>query len=174
MSKLFVGLALLLTTVAKAEYSPPPVFHHPGAAAMPESIRVGDQYFDLGVGGIEDYMDSIKGSDPKAYQAMLPELERLQSKSTVRLWTTVGVIAVGAGLTAIGATSSPTNFGLLVGGLAAVTAGMFVPYILGPGRSDYMDFVNKHNRARPSNPLKIQLGFAPTPSGAAGMVAFTF
>lgn len=59
--------------------------------------------------------------------------------------------------------SKQTSRGLVLMGLGVLLGGGGI--LLGegmkPGRKDFLSLVNAHNRAKPSNPMRLQLGFDP-------------
>jgi hypothetical protein len=146
----------------------------PMQASIPERIQAGNQYYDMSVSGLGAYMEELKVKDPKSHQALTNELEDLKSRRTRATWIPIGVGAVGVLLTVVGGSSSPSSIPVLVGGSILITASLLLPYLLSNDRTNFMDFVNKHNRLRPQNPVQIQFGLMPLPSALSGVIALTF
>ncbi len=49
-----------------------------------------------------------------------------------------------------------------MGGLGLGLVGVLGWMIIQPGRTDFMEFVNTHNRLDRDNPVRFQMGYSPT------------
>lgn len=59
-------------------------------------------------------------------------------------------------------------------GLGVATLGIVGGILLKPGRSELLDLVNEHNRTRPGQPMRLQLGFDPRSPRAHVGLALAF
>jgi hypothetical protein len=172
-----------------------------GGVNLPSHISAGNQVFETSVAGLRSYLEGIKPTDPQLYVQLAPDLEGLEARATgarVLLLTGLGVGVVSTVYAFAGQSScqgpsvtDPTfaadsaawgacnddnlrkmaTFTLL--GLGAVLVGAVGWYALTPGRSDYFDFVNKHNRLSPQ-PLQFQIGYDGARRLATGGAGFVF
>jgi hypothetical protein len=49
-----------------------------------------------------------------------------------------------------------------------------IGFLVMPGRSDYLRFINQHNDMDPPSPINLQFGLAPAPGGGQGWLTATF
>jgi hypothetical protein len=172
-----------------------------GGSTLSDHIVVGNQLFETSVAGLRSYLDSIQSSEPQLYVQLNPDLHRLEARQTgarVVFLAGLGVGAASAAYAFLGQkdchaplvtdpafaadsaawgacnddnTRKATTFTLL--GLGALVAGAAGWLALTPGRSDYFDFVNKHNRLSPQ-PLQFQIGYDGARRLATGGAGLTF
>lgn len=160
---------------AQAQYRPnsTPVYVAPPAPPPPPShISVGSQHYDGSISGMRSYLNSIQSSEPDVYRALDPKLQSLESNHTIGSLLLYGGTTIG-GLIAIvpllahkpgdELSLTPLYVGLGVM-LVSGTAGI----IIRPGRSDFLQFINDHNRINPSSPMELRLGMTPLPGGGVG------
>jgi hypothetical protein len=131
----------------------------------PSTIQVGGQYYEVSVSGLETYMDRLKITQPQVYQELLPDLNWLIVKRNSAfviggVSLTLGTVLTFGSLTFLSTTEtqllhSPVpNLSALFGGLAMMTIGSIAAIILYPGRSDFMNFMNKSNVLNPANEMR--------------------
>jgi hypothetical protein len=124
------------------------------------NISAGNEYFDASVSGIGEYMERLQSNDAATYKKLLPKYESLKDQ---RMWAFVaggGGFAAGFSATYFSVDRSVSSTGpLFMAAVVGFVAGGSLYWLLSPGRSDYMKFINDHNRMNPKNPLKFQLGF---------------
>ncbi|MEP6654184.1 MAG: hypothetical protein ABJA82_12545 [Myxococcales bacterium] len=170
-------------------------------AVAPTHLRVGNQQFAATVGGLRDYLDSTKLTDPNLNAALTPDVERLEAQqakavTVLAVGAAVGVVATiiavagrsdcpmpdvtAADFAARSAAWGDCNdqnmrhtmlFGSL--GLGALAAGAITAAVMAPKRSDVMDVMNKHNRLSPE-PMQLQLGYNPTNHHAYASASVAF
>lgn len=177
MKKIVRLVCVLLSSfsVAQVHHAPPPPVY-----AAPTSVCAGDQYYDLSVDGLEKYMDALKASNAEAYGKLVPEFAKLQDDKELANWLMIGTLTAGTALTVVGVASVGSkdsdnrSYAAMISGLALLSATPFIPVWFGPGREDYMDFINQHNRLVPQQPLKMNIGLRLLDEGAMGIVALSF
>lgn len=167
----------------------------------PSHFKVHDQYFDATVGGLRDYLESIRSSEPALYDRLDPKVSELESRQA----TGIAALAIGAGVGAVSilyafvgrkdcampSISDPnfdsksnawsqcnddnahTTITFISVGLGATLVGAIGWLILSPGRSDFLEFVNEHNRLSPE-PLHWELGYDPSRRVAFGSASLSF
>ncbi len=134
----------------------------PSKVEIPYTIIAGDQYYDASVSGLRDYLDSIRESDPEIFAAMTPKA------NTLALRRNFSWVCYGLSLAALGvdvyllldrqvAFDSATPWVLLGSSIALGAAAN----LLQPDRSDFMSFVNAHNRQNPKTRLQLHVGWIP-------------
>jgi hypothetical protein len=134
----------------------------PTKVDLPYTLVAGDQYFDASVSGIRDYLDSIRESDPEVFAAMKPKADSLALKRNFS-WVFYGLSVAAIGVDAYLLLDRKVNFDsatpwVLLGSAVALGA---VANFLQPDRSDYMSFVNAHNRQNPKTRLQLHVGWIP-------------
>jgi hypothetical protein len=172
-----------------------------GGSALSDHIVMGNQVFETSVAGLRSYLDSIQSTDPRLYVQLNPDLQGLEARRTGARMVLLAGLGVGvasaayaflgqkdchaplvtdpafaADSAAWGACNDDnmhkaTTFTLV--GLGAVIAGAAGWFALTPGRSEYFDFVNKHNRLSPQ-PLQFQIGYDGARRLATGGAELTF
>jgi hypothetical protein len=133
---------------------------------FPESLTANGQYFDVSIGGLENYVDNLKISRPDVYVQLILELDRLRAKRNLS-WVVAGAgVATGGAMMIYGWQAGPVfmgepqpHAGLMVGGVGVIALGMFATWYIQPDRKDYMNFLNKSNSLTPDSQLRWQLGF---------------
>lgn len=180
MRAFFLGSALLISStissVAMGQNTTTVV------VSTPSHFKVGNKLYEGSLGGLRDYVDSLKRKDINLYSSLDSRLSELESKRNLG----IGVIAAGglvglgiAFIPLLGSTSSdkpgetPSLTPLLVG-LTVSTGSTLIGFALLPGRSDILKFVNEHNERNESSPIEYHLGFAPGPGGGRGYLSVTF
>ncbi len=182
------SVAVLQASAARAQvpYVPPPP-PPPVAAvpAMPHSFTVSGQYYDASLSGVREFVETYRTTDPQLYaqlDAKAADLEAMRTRGWIVGLTTaavgIGTLVGGIALykpPAPGSTQTPDFTPVLVAGCVGVPLILLSYYIgnaFAPGRTDFMDFVNYHNRLNPTHPLSWQLGWNPTARGP--MIGATF
>jgi hypothetical protein len=191
----FVGVQLVQIGEASAlgKVPPPQPPMMPATPAAPNSLAVSGQYYDASVSGVRSLVESYRYEDPALYRKLDEKAGELEAMRT-RSWVIgLGSVAVGAGAIITGFAlykppppdppqmyapdgtplpSAPTPKAdvtpILVGTLVGVPLILFSYFIgsaFGPGRTDYMDFVNYHNKVNPEHPLTWQVGLVPGREG---------
>ena len=124
-----------------------------------EHFGVRGQYYDLSVGGLRDYVDTLRG-DPEMYRVLDEKVSGLESQRT---WAwVVGAGSVVGGLTMM-LVGFPTpereaNDTLEIGGAALVVGGYcLASFVIAPGRSDLLEVVNEHNRLNDVAPIEVSM-----------------
>lgn len=198
---MFTTASLLLTatllTQAGPYRSPGSSFSgsHNTTVVMPSQLNAGDQLYEGNLQGFRRYPTDIRESDRELFLSIDPELRKLETQSRTAL--TVGLLGAGAGLVMVGAgiygssvamgkadvfdevawEQSRVDFQnsiLLFGGGVLVTiASGAVGILFQPSRDQLLDLINRHNRIRPEQPLRLQLGLAPAPKGQ-GAIALAY
>lgn len=166
------GVVAFLSVEASAIAPAPPAMM-PSAPAAASNFQQGNQYYDGSVSGLSDYMVDLKGQDSRVHAELAADLESIQSK---RMWSYIApaVLAIGGiGLEIAGAGNG--SIPAMATGSLMLLASVPAYWLLAPGRSDYLNFINKHNRLRPGSPLKLNMGMLPG-TGAVyfARLAFTF
>ena len=134
----------------------------PSKVEIPYTLIAGDQYFDASVSGIRDYLDAIRDSDPEVFAAMKPKADSLALKRNFS-WAFYGLSLAVIGVDAYLLLDRKVSFEsatpwVLLG--SAVALGAVANFLL-PDRSDYMSFVNAHNRQNPKTRLQLHIGWIP-------------
>lgn len=162
---------------------------------LPSQLNAGDQIYEGNLKGLRRYLTDVRESDRELFLSLDPELRKLETQSRTA-WT-VGLVGIGAGVVMIGAgmygssvamgkadvfddvawEQSRVDFNnalLLSGGGVLVAAGsIFAIALMQPSKDQFLDLINRHNRIRPDQPLRLQLGFAPAPKGH-GAIALAY
>lgn len=171
--------------------TPPAVAYVP--AAPPSHVAVGTQYYDADLGGFREYLESIRDQDPSVYSQLDPDLSSLETQATAGKIVGWGSLAAGAGLMLfalhqgskcdeqypgvgddwLSCQKDARNF--IYAGVGVGLAGALVGFmVLPPGRSDFLSFVNRHNRVNPGSPMRLNLGYAPSRTHGFASVTFDF
>jgi hypothetical protein len=157
-----VSVFIGLVSSPEAAYSlppPPPPAHMLAAPGItPSNIVSGNQYYDAGITGLSDYMGDLKNKNSKVHAELESDLASLRSQ---RLWSYLVPAALtvgGIGLVFAGASSGSPSTPLMAISALALVAAVPAYWILAPGRSDILKFINKHNQLLPSSPLKLNIG----------------
>jgi hypothetical protein len=181
------SVALLEARAARAQapYIPPPPPPPVGVPALPHSFTASGQYYDASLSGVRSFVETYRTIDPQLYaqlDAKASDLEAMRTRGWIVGLTTAGIgaaMVVGGFLLykppAYGSAQTPDFTPLLVGGCIGLPLLVFSYYIgnaFAPGRTDFMDFVNYHNRLNPDHPLTWQLGWNPAARGP--MIGATF
>lgn len=173
---------ILLTTFAVtafAEYAPPPPPPHMHVQEPAKTLNLDNKYYEMSVGGLSKLMNDLKHDDHATYI----KLESLYSSINSRhLWANValwGGLGAGFALEIVAVTSSIGSTGtlntpLLIAGTALMVGGPITALFLWPQPSDYLDFVNAYNGAKPKGHLQISASLAPLPNGAMAGLTFRF
>jgi hypothetical protein len=145
---------------------------------MPHSFTVSGQYYDASLSGVREFVDTYRTTDPQLYAQLDAKASDLEAMRT-RGWI-VGVTAAAVGVATLvggfmlykpppaGSTQTPDFTPLYVGagvGIPLILFSYWIGNAFAPGRTDYMDFVNYHNRLNPNRPLTWQLGWNPAARG---------
>jgi hypothetical protein len=174
---------------------PPPVELFPAAPSpteppsMPPShLDIGNQEFDMSVGGMRKYLETIRPARPDVYAHLSPDLERLESRAdTAHVILAMGAalglasgivglvarkdcplpmvsdrafLAKSAAWDACNQYNERTTATLSILGLALFAGGALSSIAQAPHRSDLLELVNKHNRLNIA-PLQLQMGYDP-------------
>jgi hypothetical protein len=145
------------------------------AGAHPEHLVAGGQYFDATPFGFQDYLNSIKTTNPNLFAQLAPDADRLANQVVLgRTLIAIGMVA-GAATTLAGFASHnhTTSETLTLVGAGLLLTGGIAGVLAGPSRNDLVDLVNKHNRLSPT-PLQLQLGFDPVQHLASAGATFSF
>jgi hypothetical protein len=160
--------------------------------APPQHLEVGGQYYDGSVGGLRDYLDAVRGSQPDVYSQLDGDVSSLEVRRALGWTIVVGGLLIGTAI-ALGAmalapesceTSSfsgvercSTDFGAVVPymgiGFGIMALSPLIGWILMPGRSDLLDVINEHNRISPT-PMRLQIGYDPRTRLARGELSIRF
>jgi hypothetical protein len=169
-----------------------PMAHaHSGSAdvVIPTHLAIDDQIYEVSVGGLRAYIESIKATQPQLYAQLAPDVEHLESQRGAAIAVLVAGLAVGVASTIYAfagrkACPDPSitdpNFAadsaawgqcnddnmthsatFVFVGMAAAAAGGFGAFAIYPSRSQLLEVVNKNNRLSPT-PLRLNLGYDPT------------
>jgi hypothetical protein len=163
---------------AQAPYVPPPPPPPMAAPVLPHSFTASGQYYDASLSGVRSFVETYRATDPQLYaqlDAKAADLEAMRTRGWIVGLTTAGIglgMVVGGFLlykpTPAGSGQTPDFTPILIGGCVGVPLVLFSYYIgnaFAPGRTDFMDFVNYHNRLNPDHPLTWQLGWNPAARG---------
>ena len=162
MKKILVLFCLVISTQSWSQ-----VMHQaPANVVIPQNFSVGTQYYDLNVDGLRQYVDNNGVQDMKSD---LEVLEKQQRAADITQWSMVAagaVLAVGS-FTFLqldyenidGEKKKIWNSAAFVGGALVGVGGFWVARWVGPGREDYLQFINKHNANPDREPLKLNLGW---------------
>ncbi len=159
---------------ASPTFVPPPPPAMAVGASPPNSMVLASQYFDASVGGVRDLVATYRDENPDLYNQLLPKVEDLEAMKT-RAWVVGLSTAVGVGLLVgglalykpppAGTTPDFTPIWVGVAGVPLILCSYFIGSAFGPSRDDYLGFVNFHNRLNPGNPIRWQVGMAPSQQG---------
>lgn len=179
--------------------SPTPIAE--GAPVIPNHLVAGNQIFEANLTGLRAYLESIKGTDPRLYAQLAPDVERLESKRTAARTALVAGVVAGLAAGIYGFAGRPdcqepsindpdfaaksdawgacnehnikmmATFGFI--GVGAIAAGAVAAWALAPSRSDLLDVINENNR-QSREPLRLQLGYDPSRDFAFAGAALTF
>jgi hypothetical protein len=138
---------------------PPPAVASPAAglssSAQP-TLQIGGRYYEANLGGLREYVDTLKEKDPALYEKVDPKLSSLETRRTSGWALVVCGVVAGTALALAGLTShgdGHPNEALLYSGVAV---GVFVPVIgfaVMPYQSALLDFVNFHNEQSEARPI---------------------
>jgi hypothetical protein len=145
------------------------------AGAHPEHLVASGQYFDASPSGFQDYLNSIKTTNPDLFAQLAPDADRLENQIVLgRTLIAIGMVA-GAATTLAGFAShnETTSETLTLVGAGLLLTGAVAGFAASPSRNDLVDLVNKHNRLRPP-PLQLQLGYDPVEHLASAGATFSF
>jgi hypothetical protein len=178
----------------------PPVVADP-VPVRPTHLDIGHQTFDASLTGLRAYLETTKLTNPPLYAQLAPDLERLESRATLARAVLIAGLGLGtvsfiyalvgrrdctqpsindpafsvdtAAWDACNRNNLRTSatFGLL--GVGSMFAGSVAWFALTPGRADFFDFVNKHNRLSPE-PLNFRVGYDPARRFAYGGATLAF
>lgn len=145
------------------------------SAGAHERLVAEGQYFDASPAGFQDYLNSIKTTNPNLFAQLAPDADRLQKKVVLgRTLMVVGLIAGGAVTVAGIASHNQTTSDALTGiGAGLLLVGAIAGLSAGPSRNDLVDLVNKHNRLTPP-PLQLQFSYDPGQHLASAGATLTF
>jgi hypothetical protein len=145
------------------------------AAAHPEHLAAGGQYFDASPSGFQDYLNSIKTTNPNLFAQLAPDADQLEKQVVLgRTLIAIGMVA-GAATTLAGfaADNRTTTETCTLVGAGLLLTGAVAGVAVGPSRDDLVDLVNKHNRLTPP-PLQLQLGYDPAQHLASAGATLSF
>lgn len=173
----------------------------PAAPVVPNHLVIKNQYFDASPGGIRNYLETIKSTNPQLYAQLSPDVDRLESRQATAITLLAGGAVAGLATAVYGIVSrnncvepplSDPNFAADTQawgqcdkdniehmatfsflGAGMIAAGMIAAWATMPTRTDLLDVVNKHNRASPE-PLQFQIGYDPTHQLAHAGAALSF
>lgn len=178
--------------------TPAPVYNY---NITPSNVQFGTQYYDLNLYGLRNLInENYSENQIKEYEQLNKSLSKLERSSSLAKWSFGLISLLGIAYAAYAPipqkkswceyylkdgsclvtydnesdinTAKSNN---LYAGLGFVLIGLGVGIALEPKRTDFIDFVNQHNRLFPQNPIKINIGLWPTPFQKPGLgIAFTF
>lgn len=169
-------IIVALASPVSAQYRPQTV-----VVEQPSSLEVGGQYYDASIGGLRDYLESIRTTQPDLYANLDPEVSSLETRQTIAVLSMVGGGVIGLGLmffplivpgpdcNAMYDIFDPerdrceddnlTRLLTFLGvGMGVALAGLLVFLIVKPGRGDMLEVLNRHNRISPTQ-MRLQLGY---------------
>ena len=151
--------------------------------ATPKRLQLGSQYYTGDIYGLRQYVDSLQSTNQGLYQTLNTKLLTLESQfSTARTISTASNYAalgmVVGGLTVFkedwdGPGKKP-NTTMIYGGVGLWIIGSIVANRYAPSSSDYLNFINEHNRLNPNNSLNLSLNTVPKNDGLGINLAYNF
>jgi hypothetical protein len=178
--------------------------HHHTPGYIEPTPEVSDQatqkYYELSIDGMEEYLENLGKTDPKAQAELQGDLDKIKSKSKtakIVLWSGVGLGSTVALVTwfsnPMKDTPSPGDSSFsstldhngnavqarvigIAAGIGIAGLGVLTGLILSPKKSDFRKFVNKNNELSPNHQLKLErFGLNIGPSRDSSMtVSFSF
>ena len=128
------------------------------------------QYYESTPAGLEKYMSELKNEDPTVYAKLKNDAYDLTGRARTASWLTWGgyTISLVGVLVALNnpireeftynngvkSYTERTNWSLMIGSQVLAIGCFGAGFWIAPKMSEFYDFLNKHNRLRPSSPLK--------------------
>ena len=197
MAALGLVFAIALPAVCRAQTVVVPL---PLGGVQEGTFSAGNQYYDAGISGFRDYLETIRASDPALYASLDDELDGIETDRTlahVFLWG----VGLGGGLTLLALTfllhddcgydldydasereerqwhacrdaAGVQDIALLGASIGVFAGGLITGLVLLPGRPSFLRMVNEHNRRKPSAPLR--LGLSATTHHASASLVLSF
>lgn len=105
---------------------------------------MGEEWYELSMGGLEDFMDDLAEGDKEAHTKMKPHFSHLKKKQKRARWWAYGLGVGGIALTLTGL-ALDNNVALMVSGVVMLPVGFLLGQFLSPSERDLKVFGDRYN-----------------------------